>query len=77
VADVHQVRGGGAVEIGQVARVIQGNHQKVARIDRLDVHERGAALVAIDEGARELSRHDAAKDTTHPGELVSASTFPT
>jgi hypothetical protein len=38
------------------------DHQKMPEVNRLDVHERGAAIVAIDETGRELTVQDTTED---------------
>jgi hypothetical protein len=66
VTDAHQVRGSVAIDVGEVSGMPNRDDEKMTGIHRLDVHERGASIVAIDEASRELSLEDAAKDTlTH------------
>jgi hypothetical protein len=58
VADAHKVGGGIRIKVGQVGGMPHWDHQEVTEIHRLDVHERGAALVAIDETRRESTVQD-------------------
>ena len=51
--------------------VVVGNDQHVARIDRLDIEEGGAAVVLVDDARGSLSRDDRTEDTVahHPPDL--------
>jgi hypothetical protein len=62
VADAHQVGSGFRVQVSKVGGMARRDHQEMPEVDRLDVHERGAAIVAIDETGRELTVQDTTED---------------
>ncbi len=62
VTDAHNVSGGIRIKVGKVGGMPHWDHQEMTEINRLDIHERGAAVVAIDETRRESTVQDTAEN---------------
>jgi len=52
---LHQPARRRGVEVGKIRGMTHRDHQNVPRIYRLDIHERGALLVAKEECGRQLA----------------------
>jgi hypothetical protein len=60
--DPKQVASGLVVQVGQIRRMIVGNNEEMAWIDRLNIQKRRTTIIVVDEVGRRPSRNNGAED---------------